>query len=222
MLGDGKTLDATDIFVATGRKPNTDDLGLETVGVKLLPSGIVQADERLSTNIDRIWVAGDIRGGPMFTHTAWDDYRILEAQIAGGDRKTVSERVVPYAVFTDPELGRVGVTEAEARKSGRNVRVLRYDMANNAKALELGEPLGFVKFVIDDDTEELLGAAIVSVDAAELVHVCIDLMNARVPIGNIRDSIYIHPTLAEALQSTALLDDSFPKSMSISGHLVRL
>lgn len=201
----GQAIDATDLFLAIGRKPNTDDLGLETVGVTMSDNGMVKADERLATNIDRIWVAGDIRGGPMFTHTAWDDYRIIESQIVGTDRKTTSGRVIPYGVFTDPELGRVGMTETEARQSGRTIRVLRYDMANNAKALELGEPRGFVKLVVDAGSEQLLGAAILSVEGAELVHVCIDLMKAGAPISNIRDAIYIHPTLAEALQSAALI-----------------
>lgn len=201
----GETLDATHLFLATGRKPNTDDLGLETVGVETLENGIVKSDERLSTNVDRIWVAGDIRGGPMFTHTAWDDYRIIESQIAGDDKKTTAGRVIPYAVFTDPELGRVGMTEAQARESGRDVRILRYDMANNAKASELGEARGLVKLVIDSGNGELLGAAILSIEAAELIHVCIDLMNARAPVWNIRDAIYIHPTLAEGLQSATLV-----------------
>jgi pyruvate/2-oxoglutarate dehydrogenase complex dihydrolipoamide dehydrogenase (E3) component len=203
-LGAGRSLDVSDVFVATGRRPNTDDLGLETVGVKVSPSGIVQTDQRLSTSVDRIWAAGDIRGGPMFTHTAWDDFRIIEDQIAGEGRKTVAGRIIPYGVFTDPELGRVGATETEARGSGKNVRVVRYEMANNAKAQELGETEGFVKLVVDADREELLGAAILSVEAAELVHICIDLMTARASIRNIRDAVYIHPTLAEALQSAAL------------------
>ncbi|MEO8036295.1 MAG: mercuric reductase [Acidobacteriota bacterium] len=203
-LTDGQVIDATDLFVATGRKPNTDDLGLETTGVKVSKQGIVEADERLSSSVERIWVAGDIRGGPMFTHTAWDDFRIIESQIVGTSPKTTTGRVIPYAVFTDPELGRVGMTETEARKSGKEIRVARYDMAKNAKAIELGEGQGFIKFVVDAGTNHLLGAAILSVEAAELVHTCIDLMNARVPVSNIRDAIYIHPTLAEALQSAVL------------------
>jgi pyruvate/2-oxoglutarate dehydrogenase complex dihydrolipoamide dehydrogenase (E3) component len=205
-LADGGVLDGSDLFVATGRTPNTDDLGLETVSVRLSKKGFVEADERLSTSVDHIWVAGDIRGGPMFTHTAWDDHRIIESQIAGGKRKTTSGRVIPYAIFTDPELGRVGMTEAEARKAGQSVNVLMYDMAKNAKARESGEVQGFVKFVIDAGTDRLLGAAIFAANAGELVHVCIDLMNAKAPMSNMRDAIYIHPTLAEALQSTALLD----------------
>ncbi|HEX7419334.1 MAG TPA: FAD-dependent oxidoreductase [Thermoanaerobaculia bacterium] len=210
-LTNGERLDGSDLFVATGRKPNTDDLGLETVGVRLSKNGFVEADERLSTSVDRIWVAGDIRGGPMFTHTAWDDHRIIESQIAGDHRKTTAGRVIPYAIFTDPEVGRAGMTEAEARKTGQQIRVLHYDMAKNAKARESGERQGFVKFVVDAGTDQLLGAAIVSANASELVHVCIDLMHAKAPVSNIRDAIYVHPTLAEALQSAALLDDLSPR-----------
>jgi pyruvate/2-oxoglutarate dehydrogenase complex dihydrolipoamide dehydrogenase (E3) component len=213
-LANGDVLQGSDLFVATGRTPNTDDLGLETVGVRLSKNGFVEADDRLSTSVDRIWAGGDIRGGPMFTHTAWDDHRIIESQIAGDKRKTTSGRVVPYAIFTDPEVGRVGITETEARKTGRQIRVLRYDMAKNAKARESGETQGFVKFVIDAATEQLLGAAIVSANASELVHVCIDLMHAKAPMSNIRDAIYVHPTLAEALQSTALLKDSSPNALT--------
>ena len=209
-LANGDALEGSDLFLATGRTPNTNDLGLDTVGVRLSKKGFVETDERLSTSVDRIWVAGDIRGGPMFTHTAWDDHRILESQIAGRERKTTLARIIPYAIFTDPELGRVGVTETAARKTDASVSVLRYEMAKNAKARESGEVRGFVKFVIDSETDQLLGAAILSENASELVHVCIDLMQAKAPMSNIRDAIYVHPTLAEALQSCALLTVSSP------------
>ena len=167
----------TDIFVAAGRKPNTDDLGLETVGVKT-NRGIVEVNERLATNVPGIWAAGDIRGGPMFTHTAWEDY---------------------------PEVGRVGMTEGEARKSGKKVKVARFEMRSNSKAVETGETDGFIKLVVDADTDQLLGAAVLSYDAAELVHIYIALMNAHAPVSVICDSVFIHPTLAEAVQSAAMV-----------------
>jgi pyruvate/2-oxoglutarate dehydrogenase complex dihydrolipoamide dehydrogenase (E3) component len=187
------------LFVATGRKPNTDDLGLESVGVAV-DGGIVRVDERLATNIRGVWAAGDIRGGPMFTHTAWDDYRVLYSQIAG-DRSRTTRRIVPYAIFTDPEVGRVGMTESEARKQGKDVRVARYELRRNAKALEEGETEGFIKVVADATTGQLLGAALLCHDAAELVHIYIDLMNTGAPYRVIRDAVFIHPTLAEAVQS---------------------
>jgi len=195
----------TDIFVAVGRKPNTDDLGLETVGVKL-NRGFAEVNERLATNVLGIWAAGDIRGGPMFTHTAWDDHRVIHSQLAGDGLRT-TKRVVPYAIFTDPEVGRVGMTEAQARQSGKKVKVARYEMRNNSKSVEIGESDGFIKLVADADTDQLLGAAVVSCDAAELVHIYIELMNDHAPLSKVRDAIYIHPTLAEAVQSAAMMVD---------------
>jgi pyruvate/2-oxoglutarate dehydrogenase complex dihydrolipoamide dehydrogenase (E3) component len=193
----------TDLFVAAGRKPNTDDLGLESVGVKT-NRGIIDVDERLSTNVAGIWAAGDIRGGPMFTHTAWDDYRVLFSQIAG-DQSRTTDRVVPYAIFTDPEIGRVGLNEAQARKSGKQIRVARFEIRRNSKSLEIGETNGFIKVIADASTGQLLGATVMCNEAAELVHIYIDLMNARAKVSVIRDAVYIHPTFAEAIQSAAEL-----------------
>ena len=193
----------THLFVAAGRKANTDDLGLDTVGVKM-NRGIVEADERLSTNVRGIWAAGDIRGGPMFTHTAWDDHRVLYSQIVG-DRSRTTERVVPYAIFTDPEIGRVGMTETQARKSGKQIKVARFEIRRNSKSLEIGEPDGFIKVIADASNDQLLGAMVMCNEAAELVHIYIDLMNARAPFPVIRDAVYIHPTFAEAIQSAATM-----------------
>lgn len=198
--GDAAVIEATHLFIATGRRPNTDDLGLERIGVKTSKQGFVEVDERLSTTVKGVWVAGDIRGGPMFTHTAWDDYRILQSQIIGDGSRT-TERVVPYAVFTDPELGRVGMTEREAREAGRAVKVGRFEMRRNGKAVEIGETAGFIKVIVDAQTSRVLGAAVLANEAAELVHIYIDLMNAGAPYSVIRDAVYIHPTQAEAVQS---------------------
>lgn len=195
-----KTLTVSHIFVASGRKPNTDDLGLETIGVKLNENGIVETDERLATNVEGVWAAGDIRGGFQFTHTAWDDYRIIESQMIG-DKTRTTERIVPYAMFTDPELGRVGMTEKAARKSGRKIKVGCYEMKKNGKAREIGESRGFIKIVLDAKTEKILGAAVLAHNAAEIVHGYVDLMNADKPFTNLRDSVHIHPTLMEAVQS---------------------
>lgn len=194
------SIGATHFFVATGRQPNTDDIGLETVGVKTSQHGIVETDKRLSTNVEGIWAAGDIRGGPMFTHTSWDDYRIIESQMIGDGSRTI-ERVVPYAIFTDPELGRVGLTEQQARKAGHTIKIGRFELASNSKARELGETAGFIKVVVDAQTDHLLGAAVLANEGAELVHIYIDLMNAGASFGVIRDAVFIHPTLAEAAQS---------------------
>lgn len=195
-----KTLTVSHIFIASGRKPNTDDLGLETIGIKPDENGIIETDERLATNVEGVWVAGDIRGGFQFTHTAWDDYRIIESNIIG-DKSRTTERIVPYAMFTDPELGRVGMTENEARKSGKKIKVSCYEMKKNGKAREIGEPRGFIKVIIDAKTEKVIGAAVLAHEGAELVQGYVDLMNADKPFTNLRDSVHIHPTLMEAVQS---------------------
>lgn len=202
-LGDknkAETLRVSHLFVATGRKPNTDDLGLESVGVKIDEHGIVEIDERLATNVEGVWAAGDIRGGFQFTHTAWDDYRILESQMIG-DKSRTTKRIVPYAMFTDPELGRVGLTESEARRQKIKIKVSRFEMDKNGKAREIGEPTGFIKVIIDSKTEKIIGAAVLANEGAELVHSYIDLMNADAPFTTLRDAVHIHPTLSEAVQS---------------------
>ncbi|MEX1246307.1 MAG: mercuric reductase [Thermoanaerobaculia bacterium] len=188
------------VFVAAGRKPNTDDLGLKKVGVKVRRDGIVETDERLATSVPGIWAAGDIRGGPMFTHTSWDDFRILQSQLSGDGSRT-TRRVVPYAIYTDPELGRVGATERDARASGARVKIGRFQMRDNGKARELSETNGSVKVVVDAATNLVLGAAVLSAEGSELVHLFVALMNAKAPYSVLRDSIHIHPTLAEGVQS---------------------
>ena len=199
--GDPSEIQATHLFLATGRKPNTDDLGLESVGLETKKPGFVEVDERLSTPIEGIWAAGDIRGGPMFTHTSYDDHRILLSQMAGDGSRT-TDRVVPYAIFTDPELGRVGMTERAAREAGHDVEVHHFDMAGEkGKAFELGENRGFIKVVADAGTDKVLGAAVLTAEGGELVHIYEDLMNADAPLSVVREAVYIHPTLAEDIQS---------------------
>ena len=204
--GRAEKLNGSHLFIATGRKPNTDDLGLETVGVLQDEHGYVKVDARLATNVEGIWAAGDIRGGPQFTHTSWDDHRILLSQMIG-DKSRTTRRHVPYAVFTDPELGRIGLTAAEARKSGKKIKTARFEMEKNGKASELGETEGFIQVIVDAETDQLLGATLLCTEASELVHIYIDLINAGAPYTVLRDAIHIHPTLAEAVQSAvAALD----------------
>ncbi|HEV8116946.1 MAG TPA: FAD-dependent oxidoreductase [Thermoanaerobaculia bacterium] len=190
------------VFLSAGRRPNTDDLGLEKAGVRTTDEGFVSVDDRLATNVPGIYAAGDIRGGPMFTHTSWDDYRILESQLAGDGSKT-TRRVVPYAVYTDPELGRVGKTERELRESGEPYRIGRFEMRNNGKARELSETEGMIKVLVEKKSGQILGAAVLAADGSELVHMFVDLMNAGAPYTVLRDAVHIHPTLAEAVQSAA-------------------
>jgi pyruvate/2-oxoglutarate dehydrogenase complex dihydrolipoamide dehydrogenase (E3) component len=191
---------ASHLFVAAGRKPNTDDLGLQRVGVAVSKEGVIETDTRLATSVNGVFAAGDIRGGPMFTHTAWDDYRVLLSQMTG-NRSRTTNRIVPYAIYTDPQLGRVGMTEAEARKRKGKILVGRFEMKKNGKAKEIGEPEGFVKVVVDKRTMRVLGASVLAAEGAELIHLFIEVMNAGAPCTVIRDALHIHPTLAEAIQS---------------------
>ena len=199
-------LNGSHLFIATGRLPNTDDLGLETVGVLRDEHGYVQVDTRLATNVEGIWAAGDIRGGPQFTHTSWDDHRILLSQMTG-DKSRTTQRHVPYAIFTDPELGRIGMTAAEAQKSGKKIKMAQFAMEKNGKASELGETDGFIQVIVDAETDQILGAALLCTEASELVHIYIDLINAQAPYTVLRDAIHIHPTLAEAVQSAVMALD---------------
>ncbi len=198
--GDPAEMNVSHLFVATGRLPNTDDLGLENIGLET-SKGIIEVDERLATPVEGIWAAGDIRGGPMFTHTSWDDHRVLLSQMAGDGART-TERVVPYAIFTDPELGRVGMTEREAREAGCEVEVMSFEMEREkGKAREIGENKGLIKVVADASDGRILGAAVLTTEGAELVHVYVDLMNAGATLDVIRNAVHIHPTLAEDIQS---------------------
>ena len=199
-LEDGSEVRASHLFLASGRKPNTDELGLDTVGVEVDDKGVVQTDERLRSSVPGIWVAGDIRGGPMFTHTAYDDFEVLASQLLGDGAKT-TERIVPYAMFIDPQLGRVGLSEREAREAGKDVKVATYEMRKNGRAREMGERNGFVKVVVDADTDQILGAAVLAAEGAELVHVYIALMNAGAPYTVLDQAVHIHPTLSEAVKS---------------------
>lgn len=193
-------ISASAVFLAVGRRPNTDDLGAENVGLTIGGGGVIDCDDRLATSVDHIWVAGDARGGEMFTHTSWDDFRILNSQLAG-DGSRQRRRIVPYAVFTDPELGRVGITEREAARDGLDVRVAAFNMEKSGKATELGETRGLIKVITDSKTESILGAAVLAPHGSELVHIYVALMNAGAPYRTIENAVIAHPTLAESLQS---------------------
>jgi pyruvate/2-oxoglutarate dehydrogenase complex dihydrolipoamide dehydrogenase (E3) component len=197
---ENQTLEATHLFIATGRKPNTDDLGLETVGVKLDDKGITETDERLSSSVPGIWVAGDVRGGGMFTHSSYDDYRILESQLVG-DKFRTTKREIPYAIYTDPNLARVGLSEKEAKKSGGVIRTVCYEMKRNGKAREIGESEGFIKLVLDAEAKKLLGAAVINSEAAEVIHPYVLMLHHAMPLDALETMLFVHPTLSEAVQS---------------------
>lgn len=200
---DGGVLEGTHLLVATGRRPNTDDLGLETLGVATDQHGMIEVDERLATTVAGVWAAGDIRGGPAFTHTAYADSKVVHDQIVGDGRMT-TERIVPYAMFLDPELGRVGMTETEARKAGHAIRIGRKDMSTSGKAKEVGQTAGFIKVVIDAETDRFLGAVCLCHNGSEVVQVFIALMNAGAGAHTIMNSVVIHPTIGEAAKKAVV------------------
>ena len=203
-LSTGESLETDAVYLAAGRKPNTDDLGLGTVGIEPTEKGIVPVDERLKTSVEGIWAAGDIRGGPMFTHNAHADHHVILAQFCGPDETsdgTTAGRVVPWGVFTDPPLGRVGLTEREARDAGHSIRVAKMPAEKSDRHRESGERAGLLKLVVDAATGKVLGATCLCHAGPEIVHAFVGLMNAGLPVGEIRRSIFIHPTYTEAARS---------------------
>jgi pyruvate/2-oxoglutarate dehydrogenase complex dihydrolipoamide dehydrogenase (E3) component len=195
--GGSETVRGSHLLIATGRRPNTDDLGLETTGVQLTPEGFVKVNGRLETNVSGIWALGDVKGGPAFTHISFNDYQIVYANLIEGENRTADGRLVPYAVFTDPQLGRVGFTEKEARAAGHKLKVGKIPMAWVARAIERDETAGLMKVVVDADTDQILGAAILATEGGELVQILEFVMLAGASYRLLKGAVYIHPTLAE-------------------------
>ena len=200
-LGGGGALEATHMFVATGRQANTDDLGLSTVGLEPGERGEIGVDDRLRTKVPGLFAAGDIRGG-QFTHTAYDDFGVLESQMLGDGSRT-TERVLPYAIFTEPELGRVGMTEAQAREAGHRVLVGRKPMSESGKAREIGRTRGFIKAVAEAGSRRILGAAALCDSGSEVVQLFVELVGAGAEVDTMLDAVHIHPTLGEAAKNAA-------------------
>ena len=202
-----RELAGSHLLVAVGRVPNSDDLGLEAAGVAVDERGFVRVDEQLATTAPGVWALGDVNGGPAFTHVAYDDFRIVRSNLLGAGGATTRGRLVPATVFTDPQLGRVGMSESEARQSGRNVRVAKLPMTRVARALEVGETRGFMKAVVDADSEEILGCAILGLEGGEVMAVLQTAMLGGLRYTEIRDAIFAHPTLAESLNNLFLTLD---------------
>jgi pyruvate/2-oxoglutarate dehydrogenase complex dihydrolipoamide dehydrogenase (E3) component len=199
-----RVLEGTHLFLATGRQPNTDDLGLETVGVSKDDQGHVRIDDHLATSVKGIWAVGDIRGGLAFTHTAYDDFRVLRSLFLG-DGSERRCKIVPYAVFTSPELGRVGMNEVEAHTAGKEIRIGLRAMTGSGKARELGKTGGFIKVIVDAETDKIIGAAALCEQGAEIVQLFVELMNNDATASSVRRAIHIHPTFSEAAKNAILV-----------------
>ena len=194
----GQLLEASDVLVAAGRTPNTKDIGLDRAGVELDPRGYVRVNERLETSAPAVWAMGECAGSPQFTHVAFDDFRVVRDNLAGG-RRTTRDRVIPYCVFIDPELGRVGLNETEAKQKGLDVRVVRLPMASVLRARTLGETRGFMKVLLDLHSDRIFGFTMLGPEAGEVIAVVQTAMLAGLPYTALRDAIFTHPTMSEGL-----------------------
>ncbi|MGB6648479.1 MAG: mercuric reductase [Bacteroidota bacterium] len=196
-----RALGGTHILVALGRRPNTEELNLPAAGVEVDEKGFVRTNEYLETNLPHIYALGDVKGGPAFTHISYDDYRVVLSRLTGDRRRSVQDRPIPYTVFLDPQLGRIGLSETEARGRGHDIRVAKMPMAWVARALEMEESLGLMKAVVDAKTDRILGATVLGVEGGELMALFQVAMMGNLPFTVLRDAVFAHPTLAESLNT---------------------
>jgi pyruvate/2-oxoglutarate dehydrogenase complex dihydrolipoamide dehydrogenase (E3) component len=196
------------LLVATGRRPNTDDLGLDRAGVKQDRRGFIEVDDELRTSVPGIWALGDCNGRGAFTHTSWNDFEIVAGNLLDGDRRRISDRIPAYALYTDPPLGRAGMTEAEVRRSGRKALVAKIAMEDVSRAFEKSETEGFMKILVDAATKEILGASFLGNAGDEVIHCVLDAMYAKAPWTVLQRAMHIHPTVAEFIPT--MLGDLAP------------
>jgi pyruvate/2-oxoglutarate dehydrogenase complex dihydrolipoamide dehydrogenase (E3) component len=197
--GQTEEIRGTHLLAATGRIPNTGDLGLDKAEVAFDPHGYVKVNGHLETGVPGIWALGDVTGGPAFTHISYNDYQIVYANIVEGKNLTTENRYLPYSLFTDPQLGRVGMTEKEARTSGRRLKIGSFPMSSVARAIERDETAGFMKLIVDAESDRILGASILGIEGGEIVQILGALILADAPFTVLKGAVYIHPTLAEGL-----------------------
>ncbi|HXI88982.1 MAG TPA: mercuric reductase [Blastocatellia bacterium] len=203
-----QTLTGSHLLVAVGRTPNTERLNPQTAGVETDQRGFLKVNARLETNVPGVYALGDVNGGPQFTHISYDDFRIIRTNLMEGGNATTSDRLVPYTVFMDPQLGRVGLTETEARKRRLNIRVAKLPMANVARAIEMSETRGFIKAVVDADTNQILGCAVLGIEGGELMAMFQIAIMGRTPYSVLKEAIFAHPTLAESLNNLFMAMDA--------------
>jgi len=196
------------LLVAVGRRPNTDDLGLDRAGIGRDDHGYIIVDDQLRTNVPGVWALGDCNGRGAFTHTAYNDFEIVAANLLGNDRRRLSDRIPAYALYTDPPLGRAGLTEDQARCSGKRALIGTRPMARVGRAVEKGETEGFMKVLVDADNKQILGAAILGTGGDEVIHGILDVMYTKAPYSVLQRSVPIHPTVSELLPT--LLGDLHP------------
>jgi len=196
-----RTLTGSHLLVAAGRTPNTDWLNPAAAGVQVDKKGFIPTNEKLETNVPGIYALGDVKGGPAFTHISYDDFRIIRTNLLENGNATIHDRLVPYTVFIDPQLGRIGLSETEARDKGHNIKVAKMPMNYVARALEVDEPRGFMKAIVDAGTQQILGAAVLGIEGGEIMAMLEISMMGKLPYTVLRDGIFAHPTLAESLNN---------------------
>ena len=202
------TLDGSHLLVATGRAANSDTLNLAAAGVQTSDRGFIQVNDRLETTAEGVYALGDIKGGPAFTHISYDDFRIIRSNLIEKKTASTKNRQVPYTLFIDPQLGRVGLTESEARKQGRSIRVAKLPMTHVARALEVDETRGFMKAVVDAESNQIIGAAILGLEGGEVMAALEIAMMGKLPYTALRDGTFAHPTLVESLNNLFMAMDS--------------
>jgi pyruvate/2-oxoglutarate dehydrogenase complex dihydrolipoamide dehydrogenase (E3) component len=195
----GPEISGTHLLMAVGRRPNTDDLGLDKAGIATDPRGYIQVDDQLRTNVPGIWALGDCNGRGAFTHTSWNDFEIVAANLLDNDPRRVTDRITAYALYTDPPLGRAGMTEAEVRSSGRPALIATMPMEDVSRAYEKGETKGFMKILVDQETNRILGASLLGLAGDEVIHCILDVMYAKAPASVLQRAMHIHPTVSELL-----------------------
>ncbi len=196
---DLKEVRGSHLLLAVGRTPNTQNLGLDKAGIEVDDRGFIVVDDKLQTTVPGIWALGDCNGQGAFTHTSYNDYEIVAANLLDEDPRRVSDRILTYGLFVDPPLGRVGMTENQARESARNVLIGKMPMTRIGRAVEKGQTDGFMKILVDADSKEILGAAIIGLNGDEVIHSITDIMYAKVPYTVIQRAMHIHPTVSELI-----------------------
>jgi len=196
-----RELTGTHLLLAVGRKPNTFALGLSAAGIECDQHGFIPVNDKLETVTPGIYALGDVKGGPAFTHISYDDYRIIAANLLEGGNRSITDRPCPYTVFTDPELGRIGITETEARRAGRKICVAKMPAASIARAYESGEKRGLMKVIVDAESRQILGAAVLAGEGGEIAAMLQLAMEGKLPYTSLRDGVFAHPTWAESLNT---------------------